>query len=943
MLLARFQTSGGSMLTRKKVALFLLAMVLLTKTVYSQISIRGTVTDPSDQPVAGALVEIIDERNTQSVYTDTTRQDGTFSVHVIATGVEENRANLPRSRVILGNYPNPFNPSTVIQFELSLASFVQIDIFNIRGMKIKSFPSGTFLPGSHRIIWDGTNHYRMPVAAGIYFCRLQTESETVTHKMTLLDGGTRAASGLGHPVNTAAPIALKKTLAAFQFTLRVSGASIGTLETRNLFCTGDTTMALQVNPANVTTIGPDGGSLTLDDFTLSVPAGILESPREIKVSVASNFDSFAEDAITEAFQISGLPPNLSEPVSVRLNYTGPKVDKAEVAASFYRTDPITGSNVLTHMMIEAVDSEGVLVADISSRGLNAVSLEKTIPGLYSETGSVVVQGVWSYPAIETDRVFIKYPSSYDEQFVRNEILPVLEENLTLCQDEMGFVLKTSASSILYQKIYIFFRAGPGLANALLDIHHTGQYRPTMYLNTDLLDQNDPYALRMVTGPLMLWLYMQENLIRLYPGLADFSACDSWFPETVQLWSHILFSEGNLDAPLDFDGYENDIFSGLNFAGSAMGRTPLIHFLIEDEKYKNLYGLLGPVNTIANIRENENTVQSLVQTVNHPVTEWLPDFYQSYLSGDIFNVSGSEFLEEIARPEKWSADSAQDTLHIFSESYADCSTKFFLVDVDKDVLSDDAELLIDADGPIANHDYGITVLLYWVNGNSLRFMGREDASKANLYIPDLKDNAALGMNRYLIAVVNSDHNETFDGHNDIDLTLSLNDQGAGQDFTHCSFVLKVGYDYFKCDRVGTPEENCNTITYDATYITADIDSGYNAGYQFTGTDHADDRLNTVSTLTCIFSPDLSEIETFEFVQTQYRSSGDVTIERRIVAEDIPQTRQGAFKYELAGEKVCSSMSTFEIDYTWTSPYPGSGTATSVDCSSASLSLSFWTEE
>jgi hypothetical protein len=901
------------------------------------------VTDPSHQPVANALVEIIDEQNPNNLYTDTTLQDGTFSVNVIATSVEDKAIIIPQSRVLLSNYPNPFNPSTVIQFELPHTSLVQLDIFNIRGMNIKSFPSSTFMPGTHRIIWDGTNHNHVPVAAGIYFCRLKTESETATHKMTLLDGGAGAVPGLGYPVNTAGPIALKKTLAAFQFTLRVSGESIGTLELRNLSCTGDTTMALQVNPANVTTIGPDGGSLTLDDFTLSVPRGVLSSNRNIKVSIASNFDFFAEDAITEAYQISGLPRNLSEPVSVRLNYSGQTVANAEVAANYYRTDPITGRTVLTHMMIEAVVSDGALVADISTQGLNTVSLEKTIPGVSSETGSVVVQGVLSFPAIKTE-VFVKYPPSYDEQFMRSEILPVLEENVGLCQQEMGFDLKNSTSSILYQKIYILFYSGTGLANALLDIHPTGQIVPTMYLNTDLLDQNDPYVLRMTSGPLMLWLYMQENLIKFDSGLADYSACNSWFPDAVQYWSQILFSKGNLDAPLDFEGYENEIFTGLNHTASILGRTPLIHFLIDDEKYKHLYGLLGPVKTIADINENKNTVRSLVQTVDHPVTEWLPDFYQSYLSGDVFNVNGSAFLERISSQDKWSIDSAQDTLAILSRPYKDLSARCFLVDINTNDLSDDAELLIDADGPIANHDYGITVLLYWVNGNSLRFMGREDANRANLYIPDLKESAELGVNRYLIAVVNSDHNETFDGSSDIDLTLSLSGRGEGLGFTHSSFVLKVGYDYFKCDRVGTPEENCNTITYDATYITADIDSGYSAGVQFTGTDHANDRLNTVSTLTCTFSPDLSEIETLEFVQTQYRSSGDVTIQRHIVAEHIPQTRQGAFyKYELAGEEVCSSMSTFKIDYAWTSPYPGSGTATSVDCSSASLSLSFWTEE
>jgi len=83
----------------------------------------------------------------------------------------------------LHNLPNPFSENTAIEFELSLASEVSLDIFDIKGSLIRTLFDGIKPKGIHRIIWDGKDSRSEKVPSGIYFYRLNTENYTVTRKL----------------------------------------------------------------------------------------------------------------------------------------------------------------------------------------------------------------------------------------------------------------------------------------------------------------------------------------------------------------------------------------------------------------------------------------------------------------------------------------------------------------------------------------------------------------------------------------------------------------------------------------------------------------------------------------------------------------------------------------------------------------------------------------
>ena len=78
-------------------------------------------------------------------------------------------------------YPNPFNPTTTVSFELAQASDVTINVYNVKGQKVTQLVNGHFEKGTHPVTWNANEQ-----ASGVYFLRMQTENTTSTQKVILM-------------------------------------------------------------------------------------------------------------------------------------------------------------------------------------------------------------------------------------------------------------------------------------------------------------------------------------------------------------------------------------------------------------------------------------------------------------------------------------------------------------------------------------------------------------------------------------------------------------------------------------------------------------------------------------------------------------------------------------------------------------------------------------
>lgn len=106
---------------------------------------------------------------------------------VASTGAAAQTEIPVNKSALIGNYPNPFNPETTINFILSAeTSQVNLDVYNIRGQFVTSLLNEELTPGYHDISWNGKDTHGRSVSSGIYFYKLKTSSYENTKKMILM-------------------------------------------------------------------------------------------------------------------------------------------------------------------------------------------------------------------------------------------------------------------------------------------------------------------------------------------------------------------------------------------------------------------------------------------------------------------------------------------------------------------------------------------------------------------------------------------------------------------------------------------------------------------------------------------------------------------------------------------------------------------------------------
>jgi len=93
---------------------------------------------------------------------------------------------LPSSYILEQNYPNPFNPETNIEFSLPQAARMKLTVFNVLGQSVNDLVDGELPRGVHTVVWDGTDNNGRAVSSGVYFYRLETDTQQMTRKMMLL-------------------------------------------------------------------------------------------------------------------------------------------------------------------------------------------------------------------------------------------------------------------------------------------------------------------------------------------------------------------------------------------------------------------------------------------------------------------------------------------------------------------------------------------------------------------------------------------------------------------------------------------------------------------------------------------------------------------------------------------------------------------------------------
>jgi len=102
------------------------------------------------------------------------------------TGVDDGNFHVPGMFTLNQNFPNPFNPETVISFSLDKPGDVTLSVYDILGRKVTTLYQGYLATGQHQFRWNGADGNGQGVASGVYFYRLSSDQISLTRKMALM-------------------------------------------------------------------------------------------------------------------------------------------------------------------------------------------------------------------------------------------------------------------------------------------------------------------------------------------------------------------------------------------------------------------------------------------------------------------------------------------------------------------------------------------------------------------------------------------------------------------------------------------------------------------------------------------------------------------------------------------------------------------------------------
>jgi hypothetical protein len=112
---------------------------------------------------------------------------GAYEYQGTATGIDDDPANvIPKVTALRSVYPNPFNPTVTVEFDLDRRRNVQMAIYDVGGRLVRRLLNEDRSPGTHRVRWNGRDDAGSSVATGVYFLQVRSEGWSVQRKIVLL-------------------------------------------------------------------------------------------------------------------------------------------------------------------------------------------------------------------------------------------------------------------------------------------------------------------------------------------------------------------------------------------------------------------------------------------------------------------------------------------------------------------------------------------------------------------------------------------------------------------------------------------------------------------------------------------------------------------------------------------------------------------------------------
>lgn len=659
------------------------------------------------------------------------------------------------------------------------------------------------------------------------------------------------------------------------------------------------------------TVGGAGGVIEVDDFSLIIPAGTFAGDYTVKLYASSEAQPFDQNQVTRSFRLEGLPAEYSQPLRVSIKYEGSLSGETCIARGGRFLDFVHGDTVMVYDLHQASDSSGYLVGEIpaSQEGSSRLSDGTHLPGGTANgvAGILEMLGLKGHGTRETEHFTIHYPQDLVTVSIPS-VGAMLEETYAAITSDMQLPwLWVSRTHVVIKDI----GAGRGAYCGLF----SGPAGPVLNLSSTYLSDGNFTPVRIDAGKWLMGLVL---------GTSDQSAVDPanfWLYSAVSSWSEGVFTD---DAayrhPSGFPGEEMAPFNGMRAgAGDGSGAAAIRRAIDHGEGMSAVIKYLtdDPRFTVAGIASTYETIEgtgcsataALLNNVEALVAEWWPQFFKSYVGGEIYGVGKDVFTASANLSGSWTIATGDDSVKVFTGRYPDLSAKLYLINLSFPAIDESADMLLKLGGQTGYQEpWG--VMAFGVGATSLEYWGHSVAQgSTSLQVADLKALYDAGWRQILAVAICSNPSDTYLQTTDADLEVRVieeqepvtGDWNAG----HLELNSIRGQylrDYFDPGEEDTEYEYASR-NFDSVYF-----EGSTTGSTFTAS--WDDTVLTYryqGSVLAAFVGDLptmiSDLEWTETITTE-----SVTRSYTITMNGVPVTGywDGGFRAEITGGQTCDFL-------------------------------------
>jgi hypothetical protein len=591
-----------------------------------------------------------------------------------------------------------------------------------------------------------------------------------------------------------------------------------------LSCIKDPTSPDENESQTTVIIGVDGGTLETEDFSLQVPAGSFQNETTLSLSISSDPSDFGESSVSQSFIVEGLPVEFEKPIRLAIKYNGELSDSSFIAVGKMSYDSVSGDSSIVYQFVSVKDSNGFLVSDLVSnanRNIGKSNNSKIFPAdpwtwIVAATGQLTV---------ETDHFKITFPNIHHPGDVQ-ELANIFEEIRSKVIDDFGFTYYLS-TNLDWEYSNWNWPIEVNIKDTYNKIRDASGFKPLLNVDGIVLGELEDFNIKVLICKILLSTAIDTHFEEGYDS--------NWFTTAIFEWLNDYFGNKTPDNLLinplaPFNGMQSNVQRGYDHSSHAHGMISFIKYLTNKENLKIFEKI---------INANEYfyyPVKALLYNVNGLVADWWPEYFEKLIKGEIYNISGSVFLNTENLGGTWDINSDDDKETIFTNNYHDLSAKRFIVNLNYPDIDEDASLYLDATG---NSGYdGIATLVFGINSsNNLQHL--VTAKNGTAAIPNLKQYYDNGTRQFLVVVVNSMHNGT-DYLGDSNIELKMEVKVEENDYNYCSVSVRTNYDIHDDGTLW----GVNDFSADRT-----IDHGFNGNMVdgiFTGTAYPTDQFGNTYT-------------------------------------------------------------------------------------------------